>query len=210
MREAVRVNRIFSLLSDGVNSAEIIIAQDERKRLGDEKRKKGDSSEQNVIKALLEISVVATVNKVPANSVGDQNGIDIVVGLNRDIPEGLVGKVKIQVKSSEQKITEFKEKIKSDNSLKDGEVDDWLTRNGWVVLNGQIPQADIADDFLAQLKKINDYARTEETKADRDDIKARITEQARRYLDHRRNGTLTPQWEEWGRKHPFEIAKIVY
>ena len=210
MREAVRVNRIFSLLSDGVNSAEIIIAQDERKRLGDEKRKKGDSSEQNVIKALLEISVVATVNKVPANSVGDQNGIDIVVGLNRDIPEGLVGKVKIQVKSSEQKITEFKEKIKSDNSLKDGEVDDWLTRNGWVVLNGQIPQADIADDFLAQLKKINDYARTEETKADRDDIKARITEHARRYLDHRRNGTLTPQWEEWGRKHPFEIAKIVY
>lgn len=206
----VRVNRIFSLLADGVKSAEIIRIEEERRRPFQERLERGNSSEQNVSEALTGLPVVTRVNKVPTNSVGDQSGIDLVVGLKTDTPEAIVGKVKVQVKSSESGITTFREKVKSDNSLKDGEVDDWLTSNGWIVLNGQMPKDDIAHDFLAQLKKINDFARTEETKADRDDIKTRITDQARRYLDHRRNRTLTPQWEEWGRKHPFEIAKIVY
>lgn len=191
--ETVRVNRIFSLLADGIKSAEIIRIEEERRRSIRERLERGNSSEQNVTRVLSGLPIVLTVNRVEPNSVGDQNGIDIVVGLKRDIPEGLVGKVRVQVKSSRQYIAEFKEKIKLENSLKNNEeVNDWLIKNGWIILNGQLPDEIIATSFESQLNKINDFARTEETKADKDDIERRMKEQARRYWEHPAKGTLTP------------------
>ena len=210
MKQEVRASRILDLLANGVKSAEIIRIEDGRRKQFQERLARGNSSEQNVSDALLGLSIVNRVNKVPTNSVGDHNGIDLVVGLKTEAPGVIVSKVRVQVKSSDRGIAEFRQKIKSDNYLIEEEIDDWLIRNEWVVLNGQMPNEVIENSFIAQFEKINNCARTEETKADRNDIKARAAEQARRYLDYRRKGVLTPQWREWARKHPFEIAKLVY
>lgn len=210
MESEVRLGRIFSLLESGVGSAEIIRIENERRKPYLDRLNKGISSEQNVSDSLVGLPAVTGINRVPAYSIGDKNGIDIVVALNRDIPGIVVSKIRVQVKSSEWGIAKFRKKIKSDNSLSEDEVDDWLTRNGWVVLNGQNASGEIANSFLAQLRKINNFATTSETVADRDDLKNRMKDQARRYLDHLRNGTLTLEWKAWGRKHALEIAKLVY
>lgn len=146
------------LLSRGKKADEVIEMEAARKRLIEQNYARGFSSEKNVFDILSGLEMVSRVRRTPRGSGWDIGRIDLIVHLDKR--SGVIGKVSVQVKSTEVGVDEFKKKVAQENRVPLKEVDGWLLSHRWVVLNGQLPKDVIANSFTSQVTKMAEVART--------------------------------------------------
>lgn len=152
--EILGASRVLDLLANGASTTEIINLQNKRLRERQGGIDRGFFSESNVREALLGLSVVRGVRMVPRRSKQDNRGIDMFVDLHT--PQSLVDNIKVQVKSDIKRIEDFKRDLAKARKIK-GDINEWLIRHRWIVLNGQLTQDLIRSNFMVQLRRINEY-----------------------------------------------------
>lgn len=153
-----RLERVFCGIKEG-RSADQVYGELDRELENIRRRQEiGPESERRVAKTLSSLSMVTHVERTRPNSRGDKRGVDMNVVLHRYNTDLVVDSVRVQVKSSKDRIRAFKKELAQKFDLQNNqEVDAWLLEQRLVLLNGQKPQEDIARNFLSQLHRINEF-----------------------------------------------------
>ena len=142
---------IFKQRDKGVSHNDLL----SRIEVLEKKESRGKDSEQNVNSILKKIPIVERCWITPRWGGEDKAGIDLKVVL---IDKLGVGKVYVQVKSSEFNIQKEKRKMKIMFNLDtDEELDNWMVENKRIIINGQAKEQEIIDSFLAQVQAICKY-----------------------------------------------------
>lgn len=144
-----RVEFLFGQIRRRVTADEAYAALEQYEKSFKEKgrREIGDTSEYNVMRALLVLPVVEGIRRSRRLSEEDVRGVDLTVSLIDD-PLKSVG---VQVKSSDEAVREFRDFGSQSGQYRlNGE--EVLARRKLIVLNGRAPEDDIRENFLNGLE----------------------------------------------------------
>ncbi len=139
-----------------------VSAERNRRQKARKKDKRGFISEKRVCDALNKLPYVLGVYQTERMGHADRNGIDMIVALSFD-HGWLMKSVRVQVKSSQTKIQEFKEDLLRHHNKKEGDMGSLLGDLRLVILNGQRSSDEICESFFNQIESINNYQHSVKT-----------------------------------------------
>lgn len=146
-----RVAFLFGQIRNHATAEEAYTALDQYQISLREKRKsdRGEKSEINVMRALVELPLVESVIRSEKFSIEDMRGVDLTV-LLLDEPVESVG---VQVKSHDEEVRIFRDfGSQSGQYRQDGA--EILARRGLIALNGKTSADQIQENFMNGLQKI--------------------------------------------------------
>jgi len=143
-----RVRKICDFLGQNLTSSQITEKLNTLPKIRPDKR--GNESVDNVREAIKFLPSVKRVQKTSQQSFEDRClKYDLIVDLSKEN----IDYVGVQVKSSRQAILEFYQRINPNHC----KVEDILIKKQLIVLNGQLPQLEIRQDFLDQFSSIKNF-----------------------------------------------------
>lgn len=152
-KKQTQVYAILEQLAQGRPNAEIILELEEKeraKRAGEISEQKGSISERRAKNAIAKLDVVISAHLTQKFSPEDRNLIDILVNL-RNLPD--LCTVKVQVKSSKRGIRQALDETKRIRNLtNDEDLNEWLLKNKYIFVNGNLSHDQIQAQFLQQLE----------------------------------------------------------
>ena len=116
----------------------------------------GSKSELRVSGILRNLEAVTFIQRAAANSAADIAGRDLTVYLAPQIDRPLVS-VGVQVKSSDDRIWEFRERLLRQLGVNSQtEVTNWLRTSGLIIINGNAKVFTIKKYFASEVDAIRD------------------------------------------------------
>lgn len=144
-----RVDKIFDSIEKNLTPQQITDILNNLPKVRPDKR--GQESVDNVKKAIYDLSVIYKIQSTSHQSYEDRClKYDLIAHLTTG---GVLDFIGIQVKSSPDAISKFYHQINPRHL----EIEDILIKKQLIVLNGQISPAEIRNDFLKQLRAINNF-----------------------------------------------------
>lgn len=165
------MDEVFEMIASGTPNAQITAYQDNRRQEFEDERARGVASEEKVRDVLKTLPYVFDGKILSGNKKSDRRRRDVVITLKpdefferfRDIWVNTNLQVFVQVKSSNSGVEQFLREVKGKHRYDEVELWKYMRSNRLIVLNAQLPDVKVFEQFETQLQNINEFWKTKDT-----------------------------------------------